>query len=166
MRSIYFALVHPYIIYANIAWASANKTYLKGILGKRKQVARLIPSDDISIPSRLLMKELSILDIYQTYTILYKHSSFMFKVKSIIIPRAFKQVFSSTDHLNPTRFSDNSFKISDFNLKLTCFAIDFRGPTIGNNFFMESEKSYNSIDVFKNKIKEKILYFPKELLFF
>ena len=39
LRSIYFALVHPYINYANIAWASTNKTYLKRILGKQKQAA-------------------------------------------------------------------------------------------------------------------------------
>ena len=38
LRSIYFALVHPYISYANIAWASTNKTYLNRILGKQKQV--------------------------------------------------------------------------------------------------------------------------------
>ena len=36
LRSIYFALMHPYISYANIAWASTNKTYLKRILGKQK----------------------------------------------------------------------------------------------------------------------------------
>ena len=36
LRSIYFALVHPYINYANIAWASTNKTYVKRILGKQK----------------------------------------------------------------------------------------------------------------------------------
>ena len=28
LRSIYCALVHPYINYANIAWAGTNKTYL------------------------------------------------------------------------------------------------------------------------------------------
>ena len=50
LRSIYFALVHPYINYANIAWASTNKTYLNRILGKQKQVARIMSSDGISIP--------------------------------------------------------------------------------------------------------------------
>ena len=65
LRSIYFALVHPYINYANIAWASTNKTYLKRILGKQKQAARIISSDDISILSRFLMKELNILNVYQ-----------------------------------------------------------------------------------------------------
>ena len=37
LRSIYFALVHPYMNYASIAWASTNKTYLKRILGKQKK---------------------------------------------------------------------------------------------------------------------------------
>ena len=53
LRSIYFPLVHPFINYANIAWDSTNKTYLKRILEKQKQAARLISSGDISILPRL-----------------------------------------------------------------------------------------------------------------
>ena len=34
LRNIYFALVHPYIDYANIAWANTNKIYLNRILKK------------------------------------------------------------------------------------------------------------------------------------
>ena len=89
-RSIYFALVHPYVNYANIAWASINKTYLRRILVKQKQVVRLMFSGNISVLSRLLIKEL----------------------------RVFNQVFSLIDHLYPTKFSDNSFEICDFKLKL------------------------------------------------
>ena len=70
-------------------------------------------SDDISIKSRLLMKELNILNVDQIKII--QHLLFMFKVKNNIIPRAFNQVFSIIDHLHPTRFSDNSFKICDLN---------------------------------------------------
>ena len=51
LQSIYFALIHPYINYANIAWASTSKTYLKRILGKQKRAARM-SSDDNSIPSK------------------------------------------------------------------------------------------------------------------
>ena len=106
-----------------------------------------MPSDDISIPSRLLMKELNILNVYQINIL--QHLLFMFSVKNSIIPRAFNQVFSLIDHLYPTRFSDNSFKICDFDLKLTRFAIGFRGPTIWNKFLTKSERSYTSIAVFK-----------------
>ena len=57
LQNIYFALVHPYINYANIAWASTNKIYLNRILEKQKEAARIFSSDEISTPSRLLMKE-------------------------------------------------------------------------------------------------------------
>ena len=153
LRSIYFALVHSYVNYTNIAWASTNKTYLKRVLVKQKQAARLMPSDDISIPSRLLMKELNILNVYQINIL--QHLLFMFSVKNSIIPRAFNQVFSLIDHLYPIRFSDNSFKICDFDLKLTRFAIGFRGPTIWNKFLTKSERSYTSIAVFKIRSKKK-----------
>ena len=40
-----------------------KQSYLKRILGKQKQAARLMPSDDISISSRILMKEMNILNV-------------------------------------------------------------------------------------------------------
>ena len=93
LRSIYFALVHPYINYANIAWASTNKTFLNRILGKQKQVARIMSSDGVSIPSRLLMKELNVLNVYQT-NILQQHNSQSIQ-PSIFTNRSFisKKVF-------------------------------------------------------------------------
>ena len=130
---------------------------LKRILGKQKQTTRPMSSDDNSIPSRLLMKELNILNVYQINIL--QHLLFMFKIKNSITPRVFNQAFSLEDHLYPTKFSDKSFKACDFNLKLTRFAIGFRGPTIWNKFLKKSEKCYTSINVFKNKMKEKILNF-------
>ena len=103
------------------------------------------------------MKQLNILNVYRINIL--QHLFYMFKVKNRIIPRAFNQVFSLTDHIYPTRFSSNNFKICNFNLKLTCFPIAFRGPTIWNKLLMESKKSYTIIPVFKNKIKENILNF-------
>ena len=164
LRSIPFALVHPYINYANIAWASTDRTYLKRILGKQKQAARLMSSHDNSIPLSLLMKKLNILNVYQINIL--QHLLFMFKVKNHLTPKVLNQLFSLINHLYPTRFSDNSFKTYDFNLKLTRFTIGFRGPTIWNKFFMKSEKCYTGIDVFKNKTKEKILNLSNEFLFF
>ena len=63
------------------------------------------------------MKELNILNVYQINIL--EPLLFMFEVKNSIVPRVLNQAFSLTDHLYPTKFSDNSFKICDFNLKLT-----------------------------------------------
>ena len=124
-------------------------------------MATVMSSVDFSILLWILMKELNILNVYQINIL--KHLSFMFKVKNNIIPRAFNQVFSLIYHIYPLRLSDKSFKICDFNLKLTHFAIGFKGPTIWNKFPMESEKS--AIAVFKNKNKENILDFLMNFYF-
>ena len=63
------------------------------------------------------MKELNILIVYQINIL--QPLLFMFEVKNSIVPRVLNQAFSLIDHLYPTKFSDNSFKICDFNLKLT-----------------------------------------------
>ena len=49
LRSIYFSFIHSYINYANIAWASTNKTNLKKLFGKQKQAARTIFNQDLRI---------------------------------------------------------------------------------------------------------------------
>ena len=122
MWGIYFAwihaLIHPYINYANIEWASTNKTYLNRILGKQKQAARLMPSD-ISIPLSLLMKELNILNVYQINIL--QHLLFLFKVKNSITPKIFKQVFSLID---PTR--SNNYLQQDFLITVSKYVFQFK----------------------------------------
>ena len=46
LQSIYFSFVHSYINYANIAWASTNKTELKKLFRKQKQSARIMFNQD------------------------------------------------------------------------------------------------------------------------
>ena len=79
MRSIYFALVHLYINYTNII-----RFISKTNSGKTKKAARLLPDGRNITSSRLLMKELNFLNVYQKNIL---HLLFVFKVKSSIIPR-------------------------------------------------------------------------------
>ena len=81
-----------------------------------------------------------------------------FSCISFLFKPWFNQIFSLIGHLYPRTFSNNNFK--------TRFAIGFRGTTIWIKCLTESEKSYTSIAAFKNMIKEKILNFSYEFLFF
>ena len=83
------------------------------------------------------MKELNILNVYQINML--QHLLFMFQVKSSKTPRVFNQVFSLISHLHLRKFLNNSFKICDFNLKLTRFSIAFTDPRLWNKFLTESE---------------------------
>ena len=164
LKSIYFSLVHSYINYANVVWASTNRTKLKKILSKQKQAARIMSFEDRSTHARPLMKELNILNVYQINIL--QNLLFMFKVKNNMAPRVFNRNFCPVDHAYPTRFSANSFQIPENKLNLTRFSTAFRGPSLWNNFLTENEKSYTSLNFFKNKIKEKILDFNNEVSFF
>ena len=150
--------------YANITQTSTNKNYQNQILGKQKRTTRLVLSDDISVSPMFLMKQFNILNLYQI-NILHR-LLFISKVKSGINPRECHKLFLLANQICPTKFSDNIFKLCDFNLKLTNLVIGFKGPTEWNIFLLESEKSYTSISVFKIKIKEKIINYSNQVLFF
>ena len=42
LKQIYFAYIHAYLNYANIAWASTHKTKLKKVQSKQKHALRII----------------------------------------------------------------------------------------------------------------------------
>ena len=79
LRSIYFSFIHSYINYANIAWASTNKTKLKKLFGKQKRAARIIFNQDRFMCARPLLKTLNALNVYQI--ILLRVLLFMHKIK-------------------------------------------------------------------------------------
>ena len=62
---IYFSFIHIYISYANIASASTFKTKLQGILKKQKHAARITFHANRFDHSRLLLKEMKALNVYQ-----------------------------------------------------------------------------------------------------
>ena len=163
LKNIYFALIHSYINYANITWASSCKTGLKNILLKQKQAMRIIFHKDRLTHTRPLMKKMKALNVYQIN--LYKITSFMYQVKSGTIPKIFNNDFSTVDHSYSTRFSLNSFQLPRSS-KTSSFSINFRGPKIWNDFLSNDEKNSPTLSSFKQTLKNKILDFDNELNYY
>ena len=163
LKNIYFALIHSYINYANIVWASSCQTGLKNIFLRQKQAARIIFHKDRLTHSRPLMNSLNALNVYQIN--LYQISVFMYQVKNGIVPNIFNSNFSSVDHSYSTRFSLNSFQLPR-SLKTSKFSINIRGPKIWNQFLTNEEKNNPTILSFKRNLKKKILDFNNELFYF
>ena len=72
LKTIYFSLIHSYINYANIAWASSCKTNLKRIILKQKQAVWIIFHRDRLTHARPLMKKLNALNVYQSLPLCIK----------------------------------------------------------------------------------------------
>ena len=65
LKSIYFAYIHSYLNYANIAWASTYRTKLKTIHFHQKHAIRIVFNEDKLTQSRPLLRSLNALNIYQ-----------------------------------------------------------------------------------------------------
>ena len=147
LKQIYFAYIHAYLNYANIAWASTHKTKLKKVQSKQKHVLRIIFNQSKSSPSEPLFLSLNVLNVYQLFD----------------VPR----------HVHPTNFSLINFSVPQKFLKTTWLAILARGPLLWNNCLSKEEKKIDNFLLFRKWAKEKILelstaatFFSKKILTF
>ena len=163
LRSIYFSFIHSYKNYANIAWASTNKTKLKILSGKQKQAASIMFSQDRFTHARPLLKILNALNVYQIN--LLQILLFMHKIKTNSSPRIFLYQFQTINHKHATRYSRNNFKEPKRETNYAKYCIHARSPVIWNSFLNEIEKNILSQRFFKRKIKEKMFEFEQELSF-
>ena len=163
LKNIYFALIHSYINYANIAWASSYKTSLTKILLKQKHAVRIIFHKNRLTHTRPLLKELNALNVYQIN--LYQISSFMYQIKNGTIPKIFNNNFSAVEHSYTTRFALNSFQLPRSS-NTSRFSIKLRGPKLWNQFLSKDEKNSPTLTAFKRTLKNKLLDFDNEMIYF
>ena len=69
LRSLYYAMVYPYLHYCNIVWASTYKTNLQRIVRLHKRVIRILNRAKYDAPSKPIFKELKILDFEQIHSL-------------------------------------------------------------------------------------------------
>ena len=80
LKQIYFAYIHVYLNYANIAWASTHKTKLKKVQSKQKHALRIIFNQSKTSPSEPLFLSLNVLNFYQIN--IFQSVQFMHKIKN------------------------------------------------------------------------------------
>ena len=88
LKQIYFAYIHAYLNYANIAWASTHKTKLKKVQSKQKHALCIIFNQPKTSPSEPLFLSLNVLNLYQINNGT-KHSCYFFSAKRYSLFRRF-----------------------------------------------------------------------------
>ena len=164
LKNLYFAFIHSYLNYCNMAWASTYKSHLKRLLNVQKKAVRIIMNKDTYADTRPLMKDLNILNIYQMN--LFQILLFMFKSKNETNPRVFKSKFAVINHRYPTRYSTNNLKIPTTRLRKTDFSITCRGPSLWNKIPTTEIKNITSMQTFQTKLKYLLLNIENETEFF
>ena len=159
LRSIYFSVIHSYINFANIAWASTNKTKLKKLFGKQKQAASIIFNQDRFTHAHPLLKTLNAVNVYQIN--LLQVLLFMSKIKTKSFPRIFLHQFQTMNQKYATRYSRNNFKEPKGETNYAKYCIHARNPVIWTSILNETEKNRLCQHFLKRKIKEKIFNLKK-----
>ena len=162
LKQIYFAYIHAYLNYANIAWASTHKTKLKNVQSKQKHALRIIFNQSKTSPSEPLFLSLNILNVYQINII--QSVQFMYKLKNKKVPHIFLKLVPC--HAYPTNFSLINFSVPRTFLKTTRFAISARGPLLWNNCLSKEEKEIDKFLLFKKRATEKIMELSTAANFF
>ena len=65
LRSIYYALIYPYLFYGNVGWGNTYKTYLDKIFKLHKKLVRIMLFKEYNHESKPLFQQLNIFNIYQ-----------------------------------------------------------------------------------------------------
>ena len=164
LKCIYFAYIHSYLNYANIAWASTYQAKLKAIYPLQKRAVRIAFNENNMTHSRPLLRSLNALNIYQIN--LFQHLLFMYNFNKNEAPIIFNNLTKKPIHKYPTRFSKNSFSLKTFFLNGSKYCISFRGPKVWNDFLTNEEKEITSYLLFSKTIKSKLIETEEEIRYF
>ena len=81
----------------------------------------------------------------------------MYKIKSQTVPKIFQNKFREPTHKYPTNFSTSNYSIPPFKLNKSEYRISIKGSTLWKKIPTNSEKMQESVIVFKNCMRKKLL---------
>ena len=162
LKSIYFADIHSYLNYANIALSSTYQTKVIHLLQKR--AVRITFTENNMTYSRPLLRSLNVLNVYQIN--LFQHLRFMYDFNKNETPVIFNNWIKKPFHKYPTKFSKNSFSLKTFFLNGSKYSMYFCGPKVWNAFLTYEVKEINSYLLFSKTIKSNLIEIEQELRYF
>jgi hypothetical protein len=156
-RNLYFTLVHPYVNYCNLIWASPVKSVqLERILKVQKKYCRLITFSNFVEHARPLFVRLCILNVYEIHKLLLL--SHIYVITNGLTKNEYSQqyyIVNSDIHQYNTR-QKNNLHIPNCRTSTKQNTISFQGPKLWNSLPMDVRSS-PSIMIFKRKVRKYLL---------
>jgi hypothetical protein len=146
LKTLYFTLIHPHLLYCIMLWGNARKTTLESLVKLQKRGVRLITGSVYRAHTCPLFKSLCMLKINDLYTC--EIASFMFKLVNNQLPSCCSDyIITATANRYALR-QGNDF-ILEFAVS-TCRqnSIAYTGPRVWKTIPVEA-KNANSYLVFK-----------------
>ena len=155
LRTLYFSLVYPYLIYCITVWGSTYQTNLKRLITLQKKVIKIISNVPFDAHTDNLFRDHQILKFNDIY--LFQSAKFMFLYTKGLLPNTFSNMFTLTNQIHSynTRNS-NCFYVFPCRTNIRRFSIRFRGPQFYNSLNQEIQNS-ESVGLFSKLLKNVFL---------
>lgn len=154
LTTLYFSLIHPYLSYCNIIWASRS-CVLNKLFTLQKKALRIITHSHWNCHSLPLFKRLRILPVYNLNNL--QVACFAFRQTHNLLPASFHSFFVQNNslHSHNTRQSTN-LHLLRHRLVMRKNSIRISGPLIWNKI-PDSIRSLKSISLFQSKYTDYLL---------
>ena len=154
--TLYYTLLHPFLIYDILIWGNTNPTNIKPLFILQKRAIRLITFSKFDEHTSPLFKITGILKFFDLVTL--HISLFMFKFHKKLLPPVFDTYFRtiSTIHNYRTRLSSkDAFSLSRVRTNYGIFNIRFSGVKVWNA--LEPDIKPLSMGALKARLKSSLI---------
>ena len=126
LKSLYYALVYPYLTYCLITWGNTYHTTLNPLFILQKKIVRLITFSDYNDHTNPLFLKLKIIKMFDLVHLVT--ATFMYDFHYGILPTSFDTFFLNIKHSHDTRLaSGSSYSIPKIRTNYGKFNIRFIG---------------------------------------
>ena len=150
LRMLYFTLVYPYLIYANVAWGGTFTTNLTPLVTLNKKVVRILCGESHRSHTNPLFKKTNILKIQCLHKFLL--AQYIYKHPHIV---------SLASHSHNTRQRLFAVPVSSHRLDITRRSPHFNGLMLWNSL-PQLVRSSPSLSIFKSRLKSHLISFYDE----
>ena len=131
-KQLYFSFINCYLNYANIAWASTNKSKLQALYRHQKHAARIINFKDKFTSAKPLLEQINAMTVYEMN--IFQTLCFMYLCKNGNTPSIFKHIYTLKPINKYTTRSKNILFKPLCKKNFAKFKLSYRGPHLWNNF--------------------------------
>ena len=166
MKQLYFSFIPSYLNYANIAWASTNKSNLISLYRHQKHAIRIIYDKDRFAHTKPLFKHAKALTVYEIN--LFQILSLVFKRKIRTAPFVFHNLYTLKPPSKLSLGTGNGLSIPLKRTKFGQFSLYFCGIYSWNKILVQETLICNLeyYPLFKNRLKEVIFSLNDATLYF
>ena len=162
-KQFYFSFINCYLTYANIAWASTNKSKLQALYHHQKHAARIINFKDKFTSANPLLEQINAMTVYKMN--IFQTLCFMYLCKNGNTPSIFKHIYTLKPISKYTTRSKNILFKPLRKKNFAKFKLSYRGPNLWNERIAPNNDLLEAvtIHIFKMWLK-KIIFASANIL--